>query len=33
VLADWAAGHDGAARAAELVEAFAARELSGAANA
>jgi hypothetical protein len=29
VLASWAAEHDGAERAAELVEAFAARELSG----
>ena len=28
VLARWAAEHDGAARAAELVEAFAARELA-----
>jgi MGT family glycosyltransferase len=33
VLAAWAAEHDGAARAAELVEAFAARELSGATTA
>jgi UDP:flavonoid glycosyltransferase YjiC (YdhE family) len=30
VLAAWAAGHDGATRAAELVEAFAARELHAA---
>jgi len=30
VLAQWAAGHDGAARAAELVEAFAAGETAGA---
>jgi hypothetical protein len=30
VLADWAAGHDGATRAAVLVEAFAARELHAA---
>jgi MGT family glycosyltransferase len=30
VLAEWAATHDGAARAAGLVEAFAARELTGA---
>jgi MGT family glycosyltransferase len=30
LLADWAAAHDGAVRAAELVEAFAARELHAA---